>query len=135
MTAMLQEENVLITNPFKGGNKSNDKRHTLTECVLRDPREPLPDNWTGFEVITAHDGGRRVSWSRLNFQQITEAKATFEKLIAEGLVPYYIDPKTGQSSEIAMSEFDPGEGAVMFEKSDFNPANVLLAPTRLAAGG
>src|SRR5260221_53948 len=93
-TAVIDETKVLTINPFLGGSRTGDQNIAFDHCVLRDPRERdrLPENWTGFEVITARDGGKLITWSRLNFEQITEAKRKFEDLVAQGLVPYYMDP-------------------------------------------
>ena len=134
MSIAVAEDKVLVINPFLGGAKANDKQVAFDHCVVRDPRDKLPEGWTGFEVLTARDGGKRITWSRMNFEQITEAKQKFEELIAEGLVPYYIGDD-GRPSEMVMDEFDPSAGAFEAEKSDFNPSRVVMAPTKMAVGG
>jgi hypothetical protein len=129
MSATATQERVLTINPLNGSVREMERDIPIPDgFLLMDPREPLPDGFTGFEVLTARDGGRRVAWSRMNFDQIHEAKRLFDKLVSEGMVPYYIDPKTGQASGRVMDKFDPAEGAVMFE-------NVVFAPTALARGG
>lgn len=130
MSTVVTDEKVLVVNPFMGGNHQGDVKIEFEHCVLRDPRERvnLPTGWVGFEVLTARDGGKLVTWSRMNFEQIAEAKKKFDELVAKGLVPYYLDPKTGQASGRVMDKFDPAEGETMFEQT-------IFAPTRLATGG
>ena len=127
MSTAVAEDNVLVVNPFQGGNSQGDVPITFDHCVLRDPRHKLPEGWDGFEVLTARDGGKLVTWSRMNFEQIAEAKKKFNELVAAGQVPYYLGPD-GRPTGKVMDTFDPGEGQVMFE-------TVMFAPTKLATGG
>jgi hypothetical protein len=126
----MNKEQTITVNPLGSGGSHHADKELLVGAglLILDPRDPLPEGHTGFEVLTAKDGGKCISWSRRNFEQINEARRLFNELIAQGLVPYYVDQKTGQASARVMDEFDAAEGETMFEK-------IVFAPTPRAVGG
>lgn len=66
-----------------------------------------------FRILTEETGDERVVWGR-SIPEINAAKETFNDLVAQGMVPYRVDPSTGQSSGRVMDEFDPTAKEVIF---------------------
>jgi hypothetical protein len=73
--------------------------------VLRDNETPK-SGFGCFRVMTAKDGDKRVVWDARDLDQIEEAKAMFDQLIQEGLVPYKVG-LDGKATAEVMEEFDP----------------------------
>lgn len=66
-----------------------------------------------FRFMTPKDGDKRVVWDSRDFAQIVDAKAMFDKAVAQGLVPYLVGVNGRASSEV-MAEFDPYAEEVIF---------------------
>ncbi len=97
---------------FKGGKGTVSVPAPKLES-LDDPRaNPLP-GWGCFRVMTEKDGDKRYTWDRHDFAQIHEAKAFFDKCVAEGLVPHRVGVGGKASAEI-MVEFDPMAEEIVF---------------------
>lgn len=80
--------------------------------VLKDYEAP-PEGYGVFRIMTPKDGDKRVVWDCRDMAQIDEAKAMFDKLIQEGLVPYKVGLDGKATSEV-MDEFDPHAEEVIF---------------------
>ena len=80
--------------------------------ILDDHEQPAK-GFGVFRIITPKDGDKRVVWDCHDLSQIREAKEMFDKLIAEGLVPYKVGLDGKATSEV-MDEFDPYAEEVIF---------------------
>ena len=80
--------------------------------ILEDGENP-PEGFGVFRVMTPKDGDKRIVWDCRDMAQIGEAKAMFDKLIQEGLVPYKVGLDGKATSEV-MDEFDPHAEEVIF---------------------
>ena len=72
-----------------------------------------PANHGMFRILTKEDGDKRVVWNKDSFDEIREAKAMFDKLVAEGLCPYKVGTN-GQATSAVMTEFDPYAEEILF---------------------
>ena len=81
--------------------------------ILDDPYAKPAIGCGIFRVMTAKDGDKRVVWDSRDFNQITEAKAMFDELVAAGQVPYRVDAAGRATPEIT-TEFDPYVGECVF---------------------
>lgn len=73
-----------------------------------------PNEYQGcFRILTPKDGDKKLVWDTRDFAQIQEAKETFDKLVAEGLVPYRVGVD-GKATVEVMDVFDPACGEVIF---------------------
>jgi len=81
--------------------------------IMDDPAANPPKGFGAMRVMTPKDGDKRVVWDSGSFAQIRDAKETFDKLVAEGLVPHRVGLGGKQSSEI-MTEFDPHAEEIIF---------------------
>ena len=66
-----------------------------------------------FRILTAQDGDKRVTWSRMVLAEIAAAKRMFMDLLTHGMVPYRVGVNGEASSEV-MQEFDPTAEEVIF---------------------
>jgi hypothetical protein len=89
--------------------------------IMQDGEEPRKYH-NIFRVMTAKDGDKRVIWDCRDLAQINDAKAMFDELVAQGLVPYKVGFDGGATSEV-MDMFDPAAEEVIF------------LPTSLVVGG
>lgn len=80
--------------------------------VLGDNEQPA-NGWRVFRVMTPRDGDKRIVWDSRSLAQIADAKAMFDKLIQEGLVPYKVGVDGKASAEV-MDEFDAAAEEVVF---------------------
>lgn len=82
-------------------------------AILDDPKA-LPNKGHGvMRIMTPKDGDKRVVWDSNSADEIWDAKAFFDKLIQEGLVPYRVGTNGKATSEV-MDEFDPYAEEVVF---------------------
>jgi hypothetical protein len=100
--------------PLYKGSKSLTVKVDVPDS-LRELRqgETTPTGHTTYKVLTAEDGDKRFAWNPRSIPEINEAKAFFDECVAQGLVPYEVDP-TGNKSPTAMSVFSPTAGEVIF---------------------
>ena len=99
-------------NPLKGSNLKNKIDVPGSLKFLAD-NEKLKPHHHMFRIMTAKDGDKRVVWDSRDLAQIADAKAMFDELIEEGLVPYRVDFNGKVTSEV-MDEFDPDAEEVIF---------------------
>lgn len=81
--------------------------------IISDPQQKTPEGFGCFRIMTPHDGDKRVVWDSRDFAQISEAKAMFDELVVQGLVPYRVGVNGRASSEV-MAEFDPYAEEIIF---------------------
>lgn len=105
--------------------------------LLEDGQEPAPNEWT-MRIINSKDGDKRITWDADNFPSISAAKELFDKLIADGFVPYVVGDD-GLTTKLVMDEFNPfAEEVVMKEEAKRKaPAKreVVMSPEHMLAGG
>lgn len=80
-----------------------------------------------FRIINQRDGDKRLCWDTRNIMEINSIKEMFDQLVAEGFVPYKVDP-SGKKTPVVMDVFDPTAGELMM-------AEIVMAPIRQAVGG
>lgn len=90
--------------------------------ILEDPKETAPKHHGCIRVPTPKDGDKRIIWDNRSYEQICQAKDTFDRLVQEGLIPYRVGTGGKATSEI-MVEFDP------------HAEEIVLIPIQLAVGG
>lgn len=98
-------------NPLKGSNLGGKISIPSSLNVLPDKSE-LEKGKHLFRIMTAQDGDKRVVWDAYDLNQIEDAKAMFDELVLQGMVPYCIG-RDGKPAEV-MTEFDPGAEEVLF---------------------
>lgn len=81
--------------------------------IISDPAKKTPADFGCFRIMTPKDGDKRVVWDSRDFAQISEAKAMFDELVVQGLVPYRVGVNGRASSEV-MAEFDPYAEEIIF---------------------
>jgi hypothetical protein len=81
--------------------------------IMDDPAQTAPEGFGCFRIMTPKDGDKRVVWDSRDFAQISEAKAMFDELVVQGLVPYCVGVNGRASSEV-MAEFDPYAEEIIF---------------------
>jgi len=81
--------------------------------ILNNPKDRPPVGCGMFRIMTPKDGDKRVVWNSNSFSEIKDAKDTFDKLVAEGLVPYKVGLDGKQTSEV-MDIFDPHAEEILF---------------------
>lgn len=81
--------------------------------IMDDPAQTAPKGFGCFRIMTPKDGDKRVVWDSRDFAQISEAKAMFDELVVQGLVPYCVGVNGRASSEV-MAEFDPYAEEIIF---------------------
>lgn len=81
--------------------------------LLSTPKDKAPEGFGCFRIMTPTDGDKRVVWDSRDFAQISEAKAMFDELVVQGLVPYCVGLNGRASSEV-MTEFDPYAEEIIF---------------------
>ena len=81
--------------------------------IISDPTRKTPAGFGCFRIMTPKDGDKRVVWDSRDFAQISEAKAMFDELVVQGLVPYRVGVNGRASSEV-MVEFDPYAEEIIF---------------------
>ena len=97
------------------------------------PEDSIPDGSVIFRIINSKDGDKRIVWNASFIKEIADAKSMFNELIAQGLVPYKVDPSGDKTPEI-MTEFDPfAEEVIMSE--DHRSKEVIFTPRKMVAGG
>ena len=101
----------ITINPVKN---SNIEIPFETNLQVIDHDQPIPKDCHSFEVLTVKDGGKRLVWNKYSLSEIREAKKNFDKLVAEGLVPYWVNAQTGKESADVMQEFDARAEEVIF---------------------
>jgi hypothetical protein len=106
---------------FKGGQAATQIVVPDSLRILEDHENP-PEGFGVFRVMTPKDGDKRVVWDCRDMDQIEDAKAMFDQLIQEGLVPYKVGTDGRATSEV-MDEFDP------------HAEEVIFLPVQLVVGG
>ncbi len=114
----------LEINPIAGSKLSGTIELPETCRVLTDGEKPL-ENEILFSILTQKDGDKRIVWDTNKLPEIHDAKELFNKLIAEGFVPYRI--KSDGSQEI-MHTFDPAAGQVLMKE-------IVFVPQKMVVGG
>lgn len=97
----------------KPGNASAKIAVPESLGIISDPQQKAPEGFGCFRIMTPHDGDKRVVWDSRDFAQISEAKAMFDELVVQGLVPYRVGVNGRASSEV-MAEFDPYAEEIIF---------------------
>ena len=99
------------------GNKPSNVSTTIkipdSLGIMDNPSQKAPKGFGCFRIMTPQDGDKRVVWDSRDFAQITEAKAMFDELVVQGLVPYCVGLNGRASSEV-MVEFDPYAEEIIF---------------------
>lgn len=98
--------------------------------------EKIPAGCDVLRLLHQDHGDIRIVWDSGDLRQIQDAKNTFNRLIEEGMVPYLVDPETGQVTVIT-DEFDPWAEEIVM-KDDHRPRprrEVIAAPLSMLAGG
>lgn len=81
--------------------------------ILDKPNDKPPAFHGCLRIMTEEHGDERYTWDRRDFSSIKEAAELFDKLVAEGLVPYRVGVDGRATSEV-MVEFDPLAEEVVF---------------------
>jgi hypothetical protein len=89
---------------------------------IMDDDAAVPNCFGVLRVLTDDDGDKRIVWDRGSLDQISDARATFDQLVSEGLVPYRVGID-GKATAVVMEEFDPFAEEIIF------------LPLSLVAGG
>lgn len=105
-------ERTIEAQVFKGSNTAVQIAVPDNLRILED-HENTPEGCGVFRVMTPKDGDKRIVWDCRDMNQIEEAKAMFDKLIQEGLVPYKVGLDGKATSEV-MDEFDPHAEEILF---------------------
>jgi hypothetical protein len=95
------------------GNLSTKVNVPESLGVISDPMQKTPEGFGCFRIMTPKDGDKRVVWDSRDFAQISEAKAMFDELVVQGLVPYCVGVNGRASAEV-MVEFDPYAEEIIF---------------------
>ena len=102
---------------LRAGNKPSNLSAKLkipdNLSIMDDPTQKTPQGFGCFRIMTPKDGDKRVVWDSRDFAQISEAKAMFDELVVQGLVPYRVGVNGRASSEV-MVEFDPYAEEIIF---------------------
>lgn len=94
----------------------------VPECLSILEGSTPPKGCGMFKILTKEDGDKRVVWDSTVMQEIIAAKEMFDKLVAQGLVPYRVD-QGGKATEQVMQKFDP------------TAEEVIFLPVQMVAGG
>ena len=119
MTAVpLVPNNTILINITAVGNKGSKPTKEISTPLEVANDENLEgfvrDKNIGiFRILHQQDGDKRVVWNRISMAEIKAAKELFDKLIAQGLQAFRINPGTGQKAE-KMDAFDEVAEEVLF---------------------
>lgn len=116
MTTAVAEREIdvaLLRMGKKPGNLSAKVSVPESLGIISDPTQKTPQGFGCFRIMTPKDGDKRVVWDSRDFAQISEAKAMFDELVVQGLVPYRVGVNGRASSEV-MVEFDPYAEEIIF---------------------
>jgi hypothetical protein len=80
--------------------------------LLKDGEKVQPGQCV-MRIPTPQHGDQRVVWDSSDYLQIADAKATFDKLVLQGLTPYRVGIDGAATSEV-MDEFDPFSEEIIF---------------------
>jgi hypothetical protein len=114
-----------------------EKEVELPSCMrVLEEGEAVPDQCPlVFRIIDQKDGDKRIVWDSNDFSEIVDAKAMFDKLIEEGMIPYRVDPSGKRTPEV-MTQFDPvAEEVVLTDKEEKPRREVVFTPGKALAGG
>ncbi len=109
-------------NPISGSQLSV-VIESKCRCLV-DGEKPSKDEIL-FSILTQKDGDKRIVWNTNKLAEIRDAKEMFNNLIAEGFVPYRINP---DGSQEIMQVFDPVEGQILMKE-------IVFVPQKMLAGG
>lgn len=103
------------------------------------PDESVPDGYDVIRLLHQDHGDIRIVWDSEDIGQITDAKETFNQLIEEGMVPYLVDPETGEATSIT-DEFDPFAEELVMKDDHRQPRQkkrkeIVATPQKMLAGG
>lgn len=103
----------IVVQAIKGGKGSITI--VVPECleIITDPVLTPREGCGVIRVMTPQDGDARVVWNSNSLGEIEEAKNMFNKLIAEGLVPYRVGVNGKATAEV-MAEFDHYAEEIIF---------------------
>ena len=96
---------------LRGSNLTTTVR--LGSLTVLEDGGQQPAGWNCWRLLTSRDGDKRVVWDPESFAQIRDAKAMFNELVGQGMVPYVCGPSGARTPEI-MEEFDCAAGEVVF---------------------
>jgi len=109
-------ERTINVSLLRVGNKPSRQALTIEipeSLTILDLDSKIPEHSGVMRVMTPEDGDKRVVWDRRDFAQIRDAKETFDKLVAQGAVPYKAGTD-GKATSDVMDEFDPHAEEVIF---------------------
>lgn len=113
VTAEREIDVALLRIGNKPGNAAAKLKIPDSLGILDKPTDKAPQGFGCFRIMTPKDGDKRVVWDSRDFAQISEAKAMFDELVVQGLVPYRVGTNGRASSEV-MVEFDPYAEEIIF---------------------
>lgn len=121
MTEAVADRKIVI-QAIKGGK--GGITIDVPECleIITDPVITPRAGCGVIRVMTPKDGDARVVWDASSLGEIEEANGMFNKLIAEGLVPYRVG-LNGQATAEVMAEFD------------HRAEEIIFLPIQMVAGG
>jgi len=99
-------------SPIKGSN-AREEIQIPEKLRCLEHGEKAPKGFGTFRVMSEKSGDDRIVWDCRDLDQIEDAKAMFDELIAKGLVPYRVGID-GKRSPAEMIEFDPFAEEVVF---------------------
>lgn len=109
------------------------------ELQILNDDEPTPEDPACFivRIMTPKDGDKRIVWNRRSIPEINAAKNMMQDLIAKGMVPFKIDPSTGEKTAMIMDEFDAFAGELMMsdQPPPQKPRQAIVNPVKAVAGG
>jgi hypothetical protein len=110
-----EPDRVLDFQTIKGGNAKGSVTVSEKLDIYQGGHKGVKLNprQRSFVIPSIKDGDKRVVWDSSDLDQINEAKALFDQLIQEGLVPYRVG-LDGKATSESMNEFDPDAEEVIF---------------------
>lgn len=119
-------------SPFVVNNKPTNikKEMTVDKLHLLEDQQEVPAGYGLFRILHQDFGDKRLIWDASDFAQISEARQMFKDLVSQGFVPYIIDKKTGEPTQMPMAEFNPLAEEVFMEDRE-----IIMAPVQNAVAG
>lgn len=132
-------DKTLSVTIINGGNAQKDIPIPAGLRLL-EPGLAIPQSYDVIRIVNQKDGDKRLVWDSTNLNEIRDAKEMFDQLIAEGFVPYCVDP-SGKKTPQIMTEFDPvAEEVIMSDDHRSSSAlrprrEIVMTPQKMLAGG